>query len=373
LAPIRAIPRIGHDGIRDEGHGLMRKAGSGALPWWSWVFPLLGLSLIIWGKSAPAPLVGIGLLGAVFAAVHHAETVAQKLGEPYGALILALAVTVLEAGMIVSIMLGGSSPTIARDSIFAALMIALNGILGLCLVLGGVRHFAQSFQPVAANAFLVVLIPLAVLTLVLPSYTLTTPGPVFSSPQLIFVSLTALGLYGVFLYIQLVRHRADFVVDHGLHGQAASGTAAWLAFALLLISLTVVILLAKALSPLLEVGVASVGAPIAVVGVVIAAIVLLPEGITALKAARNNQLQTALNLALGSIVACVGLTIPAVAGVALLLGQPLHLGLDSAMTVLLGTTFLLLAITLNTGRTTVLEGMVHLAVFAAFLLFSFLP
>lgn len=351
----------------------MNEGGSGKLPWWSWVFPLLGLGMILWGKGAPAPLVAIGLLGAVFAAVHHAETVAQRLGEPFGTLVLALAVTVLEAGMIVSIMLGGSSPTVARDSIFAALMIALNGILGLCLMLGGVKHFAQSFRPMAANAFLAVLIPLAVLTLVLPSYTLTTPGPVFSTPQLVFVSLIALLLYGLFLYVQLVRHRADFVVDHGLHGEKPGIGAAWLAFFLLLVSLAAVILLAKALSPLLEASVEAIGAPIAMVGVVIAAIVLLPEGITAVKAAARNNLQTALNLALGSIVACVGLTIPAVAGVALFLGQPLHLGLDSAMTVLLGTTFLLLAITLNSGRTTVLEGMVHLAVFAAFLLFSFLP
>ena len=344
------------------------------LPLWSWAIPLAGLAILAaWGKGAPSPLVLAGLLGAVFAAVHHAETVAQRLGEPFGTLILALSVTVLEAGMIVSIMLAGDSPTVARDSIFAALMIALNGILGLCLVLGGVRHFAQSFRPVAANALLVVLVPLAVLTLVLPSHTTTTPGPVFSAPQLVFVSVIALALYGLFLYVQLVRHRADFMVDHGLHGEPPSIAAAWLAFLLLLLSLLVVILLAKLLSPTLEAGVAASGAPISVVGIVIAAIVLLPEGITAVKAAASNNMQTALNLALGSIVACVGLTIPAVAVVALWLGEPLHLGLDSSMTVLLGLTFLLLAVTMGSGRTTVLEGTVHLAVFVAFLVFSFLP
>ena len=344
------------------------------LPLWSWAVPLAGLALLLaWGSGAPALLVLAGLLGAVFAAVHHAETVAQRLGEPFGTLVLALSVTVLEAGMIVSIMLAGDSPTVARDSIFAALMIALNGILGLCLVLGGVRHFAQSFRPVAANALLVVLMPLAVLTLVLPSHTTTTPGPIFSSPQLVFVSIIALALYCLFLYVQLVRHKADFMVDHGLHGEPPSRAAAWVAFLLLLLALLVVILLAKKLSPTLEAGVAAIGAPISVVGIVIAAIVLLPEGITAVKAAASNNMQTALNLALGSIVACVGLTIPAVAVVALYLGEPLHLGLDASMTVLLGLTFLLLAVTMGSGRTTVLEGTVHLAVFVAFLVFSFLP
>lgn len=344
------------------------------LPFWSWAVPLAGLALLLaWGSGAPAVLVLAGLLGAVFAAVHHAETVAQRLGEPFGTLVLALSVTVLEAGMIVSIMLAGDSPTVARDSIFAALMIALNGILGLCLVLGGLRHFAQSFRPVAANALLVVLMPLAILTLVLPSHTTTTPGPVFSAPQLVFVSLIALALYGLFLYVQLIRHKADFVVDHGLDGEPPSRIAAWIAFALLLVALLVVILLAKKLTPTLEAAVATVGAPVSVVGIVIAAIVLLPEGITAVKAAATNNMQTALNLALGSIVACVGLTIPAVAVVALYLGQPLHLGLDASMTVLLGLTFLLLAVTMGSGRTTVLEGSVHLAVFVAFLVFSFLP
>ena len=348
------------------------KQGLGKLPVWSWAIPLLALPMA-WDIAAPSILVAVALLGAVFAAVHHAETVAQRLGEPFGTLVLALSVTVLEAGMIVSIMLGGNSPTVARDSIFAALMIALNGILGLCLVLGGVRYFAQNFRPVAANALLLVLMPLAVLTLVLPGHTISTPGPVFTSPQLIFVSIIALVLYALFLYVQLVRHRADFMVDHGLHGEKPSRTAAWMAFLLLVVALLVVILLAKKLSPILESGVAAMGAPVGVVGIVIALIVLLPEGITAVKAAATNNLQTALNLALGSIVACVGLTIPAVAGVALYLGQPLHLGLDNSMTVLLGLTFLLLAVTLGSGRTTVLEGTVHLAVFATFLVFSFLP
>jgi Ca2+:H+ antiporter len=346
------------------------------MPWWAWLFPVLGAVAIVFGKAVPAPLIAIGLLGCVFASVHHAETVALRVGEPYGSLILALSVTVLEAGMIVSMMLGGGGPTVARDAIFAALMIALNGIIGLCLVLGGARHFVQNFRATAANAFLAVLIPLAVLTLVLPTLTQTEPGPVFATPQLVFVAVVALLLYAAFLYMQLVRHRADFVVDHDLDAPAVvrpGNAQAFLSFGLLLVALLAVILLAKNLSPALEAGIAAIGAPAAMLGVVIATLVLLPEGITAVTAAARNNLQTSLNLALGSIAACIGLTIPVVAVVALWLGTPLHLGLDGAMTALLATTFLMLAITLNTGRTTALEGVVHLAVFAAFLMFTFLP
>jgi Ca2+:H+ antiporter len=314
-------------------------------PRWVWAFPLLGLAVMLFGKATPAVVVAAALLGCVFAAVHLAETVALRVGETFGSLILAGAVTVLEAGMIVSMMLGGSGPTVARDAIFAALMIALNGIVGLALVVNAARHGAGRFSAPAANAFLAVLIPLAVLTLVLPNFTVSAPGPVFSVPQLVFVSVVSLALYGVFLYVQLVRHREDFVAAHDLdepHG-GPSAAEAWIAFALLVVALALVILLAKKLSPSLEAGVAAIGALVAMVGVAIAAIVLLPEGITA------------------------------VAVVAMLLGQPLHLGLEPAMTVLLATTFLLLSVTLGFGRSTVLEGVVHLSVLAAFLMFTFLP
>lgn len=350
-------------------------ATHGPTPWWVWAFPLLGLGVMFLGKATPGLVVAGALLGCVFAAVHLAETVALRVGEPFGSLILAGAVTVLEAGMIVSMMLGGSGPTVARDAIFAALMIALCGIVGLALVVNAAKHGTGRFSAPAANAFLAVLIPLAALTLVLPSHTVSAPGPVFATPQLVFVAVVSLALYGVFLYVQLVRHRDDFVAAHDLDGpvERPSAGAAWTAFALLLVALALVVLLAKKLSPSLEAGIAAIGAPAAMVGVAIASIVLLPEGITAVRSAARNELQTALNLALGSIAACVGLTIPAVAAVALFVGEPLHLGLEPAMTVLLATTFLLLAVTLGFGRTTVLEGVVLLAVLAAFLLFTFLP
>lgn len=344
-------------------------------PWWSLAFPAIGLAELLAVGLVPMPLVAVTLIGVIFAAVRHAETVAQRLGDLLGALVLAVSITVIEAGLIVSMMLGGAEPTVARDSIFAALMIALNGILGLSLLLGGRRWFEQSFRTSACNAFLAVLIPLAVLTLVLPSHTISAAGPVYSPPQLLFVAVVSLGLYVAFLYVQLVRHRAEFVADHDIAGGAnrPGALAALVAGGLLLLSLACVVLLAKALAPVLEAGVRAADLPLSLVGLAIALLVLMPEGLTALRAAGRNNLQAALNLTLGSVLACVGLTIPAVAVVALATGQPLHLGLDAAMTVLLATTFLMLAITLNTGRTTVLEGMVHLSIFAAFILFSFLP
>lgn len=344
------------------------------LPWWAVVFPLFGIVEVVFARTLPDPVVAAGLIGCVFAAVRLAEVVARRVGDLLGSLILAVSITVIEAGLIVSMMLAGGAPTVARDAIFAALMIALNGVLGLCLLLGGQRHHAQSFKSTASNAFLAVLIPLVALTLVLPNHTVSLSGPVYSPPQLVFVAVVSFALYGAFLYVQLVRHRADFIADHGVaQGPRPGGAIALAALALLVVSLVSVVLLAKTLAPVLEGTVLGAGLPIGLVGIAIAALVLLPEGVTAVRAAARNNLQTALNLTFGSVLACVGLTIPAVAVVALITGEPLHLGIDSSMLVLLVTTFLLLAVTSGAGRTTVLEGVVHLAVFAAFIAFSFLP
>ena len=354
-------------------------AASGPLfSWWTVGFPIASAAAIAAaavGVALPIFVIVGLLIGCTFAAVHHAETLAHRLGALFGSLVLALAISVIEAGLIVSMMLAGDQPELARDSIFSALLIALNGILGVCLLLGGGRHHEQSFRVSASNAFLAVLVPLSILTLVLPSYTLSVSGPVFSTAQLIFVAVISFVLYVLFLYVQLVRHRTDFVADHEVdsHGARPGVRASWLALLFLLIALVSVVLLAKLLAPVLEASVAAAGLPKALVGVAIALLVLLPEGLTAIKAARQNRLQTALNLTLGSVLACVGLTIPAVAVTALITGQSLHLGLNEPMTVLLLTTFLTLSFTLNTGRSTVLEGIVHLAIFAAFILFTMLP
>ncbi|MFZ9625611.1 MAG: calcium:proton antiporter [Burkholderiaceae bacterium] len=354
-------------------------AASGALfSWWTVGFPLVGATALaapLIGLQVPIAAVVVLLVGCTFSSVHHAETLAHRLGALFGSLVLALAISVIEAGLIVSMMLGGDQPELARDSIFSALLIALNGILGVCLLLGGGRHYEQSFRVSASNAFLAVLVPLSMLTMVLPSYTVSAPGPVFTRAQLIFVAVVSFVVYMLFLYVQLVRHRSDFIADHEVLPDTPrpSGRNAWLALALLLTALVAVVLLAKLLSPVLEKSVEAAGLPKALVGVAIALLVLLPEGLTAIKAARQNRLQTALNLTLGSVLACVGLTIPAVAITALITNQSLHLGLSAPMVVLLFTTFLTLSFTLNTGRTTVLEGFVHLAIFAAFVLFTMLP
>jgi Ca2+:H+ antiporter len=356
----------------------MAGAAGNPLVWWGIMFPALGATALLAraaGVAIPTLLIALVLIGCTFASVRHAETLAHRLGDLFGSLVLALAISIIEAGLIVSMMLAGEQPALARDSIYSALLIALNGILGVCLLLGGSRHFQQNFRTQASNAFMAVLIPLSILTMVLPSYTTTIPGPVFSREQLIFVAVVSFFLYVAFLYVQLVRHRNEFIADHEGASEGALPTARVSLFALvlLLISLVSVVLLAKALAPDLERAVDAAGLPRALVGVCIAALVLMPEGLTAMRAAADNRLQTALNLTLGSVLACVGLTIPAVAIVALVTGQSLHLGLDPAMVVLLLTTFLTLSFTLNTGRTTVLEGVIHLSIFSAFLLFTLMP
>jgi Ca2+:H+ antiporter len=347
-------------------------------PWWAWLFPAAGLGMVLAGLPALSPA-GIAMAAmlavSVFAAVLHAEVVAARLGEPYGTLVLALAVTVIETGLIISLMSDGEHPELARDSVFASIMIALNGIVGLSLVLGGARHFEQGFAARGASAFLTVVITIAVLCLILPNYTTTTPGPYFSPRQLIFVAVMALITYGVFLFVMTVRHRDDFLHGHGIdpHGARPTNGRAMLAFVLMLLALTAVVLLAKKMAPALEAGVSWLQAPKSLSGVVIAALVLMPEGLSALRAAARNQLQMSLNLSLGSVLACIGLTIPAVAAFSLISGTPLQLGLDPSGMVLLLLTFMVSTLTLATGRSTVLQGAVHLMIFGTFLLLSFSP
>jgi Ca2+:H+ antiporter len=324
-----------------------------------------------------AGAVGIILILVVFAAVYHAELVAHRVGEPFGTLVLALAVTVIEVALIVSIMLqsGADKAALARDTVFAAVMIICNGLVGLCLLAGGVQHHEQNFQFQGALAALAVLIALTTLTLVLPNYATSTPGPTFSTSQLVFAGVASLALYGSFLFVQTVRHRDYFLptqsgADEEVHAPPPSGRTALASLGLLLASLVAVVGLAKALSPTLEAGVDQIGAPKTVVGILIAALVLLPEGVAAFRAARANRIQTSMNLALGSALASIGLTIPVVVVVAILLGQQLTLGLGPKEEVLLALTLLVSVVTLGTGRTTVLQGIVHLVIFVAFLFLS---
>ncbi|MFA9439895.1 calcium:proton antiporter [Uliginosibacterium sp. sgz301328] len=333
------------------------------------------------GATLATVIAAILLGGTVFAAVHHAEVVAHRIGEPFGTLVLAVAVTVIEVALIVSVMISGGAAkaALARDTVFSAIMIVCTGIVGLCLLLGGIRHREQDFHLQGATSAMGVLAALSVLSLVLPNYTSSQPGPAWSQPQLAFSGFAALVLYGMFVFVQTIRHRDYFLPvddtagDETSHAKPPSKRQTWESGVLLMACLVAVVGLAKKLSPVIEEAVVSAGAPAALVGIVIAALVLLPEGLAAVRAAQANRLQTSLNLALGSALASIGLTIPVVAAIFIVTGQPLILGLEAKETVLLALTLLVSTISLSTGRTTILQGTVHLMIFAAFLFLSVVP
>ncbi len=350
-------------------------------PRWAIALPAAGAAFLAAGAVFPVAgfllgLLIVALIGAVIAAVHHAEVIAERVGEPFGTLVLALAVTVIEASLIVSLTLTGgpAAADLARNTLYSAVMIVLNGVVGLCLLVGGIRHGEQAFRIESSSSSLGVLIALATLTLVLPVYTTSTPGPTYSFAQLLFAGAASLVLYGVF--VQTVKHREYFLAPgpepSASHARPSIRTTAASA-ALLLVCLVAVVGLAKLLSPVIEGAVASAGAPDTTVGIAIACLVLLPEAAAAVRAAHSNRLQSSLNLALGSALASIGLTIPAVVAVATLIGMPLTLGLGPKDTVLLGLTFIVSTLTFSTGRTTVLQGAVHLVLFAAFLFLSLVP
>lgn len=352
------------------------------IPAWAAAAPILGLGLEVLLHGGTSAAAGLGfaaaLVAGVLAAVHHAELIAARLGDPFGAVILALAVTVIEAGLIVSVLLGDApQPTLARDTIHAVVVIVLHGIAGLCIVVGARRHREQRFRTEGAHAYLIVLLPMVAVTLILPNYTSSEPGPFYTPLQLGFVSLVCLVLYGAFTFVQTVRDR-DYFLPIGPAGEAEAharpaARTAWAALALLLVALVAVVLLAKSFTPFLQAGAAALGAPDAVVGVAVALIVLLPETIAAVRAAANDRLQTSINLALGSGVASIGLTIPAVAAVAWWTGAPLALGVSPGGALLLGLSFLMALITYGTGRATFLSGVVHLVLFFTWCFLLFAP
>ncbi|GFE75952.1 MULTISPECIES: calcium:proton antiporter [Novosphingobium] len=351
-----------------------------ALAPWAIVVPFLALAAIALGKPASiamAVLIAVVLGAAIMAAVYHAEVIAHRVGEPFGTLILAFAVTVIETSLIVSIMLseGVGAQALARDTVFAAVMITINGIVGVCLLLGGGRHHEQGYTQSGVNHGLAILATLSVLTLVMPNFTTSEMGPFYNDKQLIFVAVDALMLYGTFVVAQTIRHR-----DHFLYPEEADGThdtvppaKAVAAGVMLVVALVAVVLLAKALSPSIEAGVAAIGAPPATVGIIIAALVLAPESLAALSAARANRVQTSLNLAIGSALATIGLTIPAVAIASMYMGLDLELGLSFKSIALLGLTLLVATMTLSTGRTTLVQGMVHLVIFSTYLFTTLVP
>jgi Ca2+:H+ antiporter len=351
------------------------------IPIQGWLLPLVALAAgLILGKNGDwitGAALAVLLLGSVMVAVHHAELLALWLGEPYGTLVLTLAVTIIELALIVSLMLSGEpNPNLARDTVHAVVMLVLNGLAGICIVAGTLRHREQEFRTLGANAFLAVLMPMAMLVLVMPNYTLATPGPYYSKLQLLFVGSTCLALYLVFLFVQTVRHQDYFMPSNATeveHAATPSTRIGAISGGLLVLSLVAVILLAKLLAPFIERSIVAAGAPFKLAGVLVAAIVLLPELVAALRAARRNQLQSSINLALGSAVACIGLTVPAVTVIATWLDRPLALGIDNESTVLLVLSFLVAMLTYGQGRTNLLSGFVHLVLLACYVFLIFAP
>ncbi|MEU1071769.1 ionic transporter y4hA [Streptomyces sp. NPDC005878] len=354
---------------------------------WSAFVPALALVLLAftWGRSLPSALVALVacfLAGAVLAAVHHAEVVAHRVGEPFGSLVLAVAVTVIEVALIVTLMSDGGdkSATLARDTVFAAVMITCNGILGVCLLIGALRGRLAVFHPEGTGAAFATVTTLAGLSLVLPTFTTSKPGPQFSPAQLVFAALASVALYGLFVATQTVRHRDYFlpVTQRGEvleeeHADPPSARTALISVGLLAVALVAVVGLAKGVSPTIERGVAAAGLPASVVGVVIALLVLLPETIAASRAAARDRVQTSLNLALGSAMASIGLTIPAVALASVWLSGPLVLGLGASHMVLLALTVGVGILTVVPGRATPMQAGVHLALFAGYLVLAVSP
>src|SRR5690349_5283263 len=359
-----------------------------ALTRWTVLVPILAvIDLVLsWGRQLPVVLVvltALFLAGAVLAAVHHAEVVAHKVGEPYGSLVLAVAVTVIEVALIVTLMVSGGEKTqsLARDTVFAAVMITCNGILGLSLLIGAMRRHVAVFNPEGTGGAFATVATIATLSLVLPTFTTSRPGPQFSPAQLAFAAVASLALYAPFVTVQTRRHRDYFlpittageVIDAEQHVDPPSGRAALASLGLLLLALIGVVGLAKGVSPSIEKAVGDLGMPQAVVGVAIALLVLLPETIAAVRAAARDRVQTSLNLAIGSAMASIGLTIPAIAIAMIWLPGPLLLGLGGTQMVLLALTVVVGTLTIVPGRANVLQGGVHLSLLAVFLFLAASP
>jgi Ca2+:H+ antiporter len=352
------------------------------------LIPILAVLVLAlgWGRELPPLAVGVVVLflaGGVLSAVHHAEVVAHRVGEPFGSLLLAIAVTVIEVALIVTLMISGAkgAETLARDTVFAAVIITSNGIVGLSILFGTRRGSAVAFNAEGAGAALATVATLTTLCLVLPNFTTTHLGPVFSPAQLAFAAVVSLVVYGLFVTLQTGRHREYFlpvaadgrVIDDHAHATPPSTKAALASLALLLVSLVAVVGNAKLASPTIERNVVAAGLPVSVVGVVIAMLVLLPETLAAVRAARRGRMQISLNLAFGSAMASIGLTIPTLAVASIWLPVPLHLGLDPLHMVLFALTCVVAVLTVVPGRATLLQAGVHLALLATYLFLAVSP
>ena len=350
--------------------------------------PLFALFLLAlsWGQSLGTPVLlflGVVLAVSVYVAVSHAEVIALRVGEPYGSLILAAAVTIIEVGMIVVLIIDNPEATknLARDTVFAAIMITTGAMVGGSIVIKSLRQKFSTFNPEGAVPALAALGSLSVLSLVLPSFTTSTPGPTFSQTQLLFAAVTSLIIYLVFVLMQTVRHRDFFLppprpnIPQGsnMHMKSPSNNQAVYSVVGLIASLVAVVGLAKVTSPVIQSAVSTLGLPQMVVALSIALVVLLPESISAFKAATYGRTQTSINLALGSALASIGMTIPTIAVISILFGFQVNLGLGSTEIVLLFLALFVSALTLIPGKASLLQGAVHLSIFAAFVLVVFTP
>ncbi len=320
------------------------------------------------------------LFGSVLAAVYHSETIAHKVGEPFGAIILAIAITIIEVALIISLMISGGEKAIflARDTVFAAVMILLNGIIGICLLVGASKHFEQFFEMKSINTAMVSLVTIIVLTLVLPNFTTTLDAPKYTTPQLFFVAISCLIVYGTFLWVQTGRHQDYFVLEENESQPKAEKTPSnhsiYVSLMFLLIGLGIVVLLAKSLSPLIETAVEDANLPQSLVGIIIATVVLLPEGLAAVNAAyKKNDIQISLNLALGSALAAIGLTIPSVAIVSYIYDIDIVLGLDRKSILLLALSIFIVVLSLSKGKTNLLYGVVLLVIFVTYIFTTIFP
>jgi len=317
------------------------------------------------------------ILGAALSVVRHADHLAARLGEPYGTLILTLSVTSIEIISLSAVMMHGkNTPTLARDTLFSVVMIILNGMVGLSLFIGAWKHKEQQYNLQGANTYLGVIIPLAVLSLILPNYTVTTPGPTLSFLQGTFMIIMSVSLYGAFLVIQTSRHRGYFTFGNEdkaeVHTVSVSSKSSIAPHAFLLaLYMLPVVFLAEELAHPVKYIIETLNAPVALGGMIMALLVATPEAIGAVRAARANQLQRSVNIFLGSVLSTIGLTVPAMLIIGYIDGRNIILGLQHTDIVMLLLTLAVSVVTFASGRTNVLQGIVHLILFAAYLLLVF--
>ncbi len=354
---------------------------------WPWWIPIAALLLLVVVAAFALPLnavlvtaCAVALIGAVIASVHHAEVVAHRIGEPLGTVVLSICITVIEVALIFTVMLSGGpeAATLPRDTIFSVVMITCCGVVGLSLVIGAVRHREQAFHVLGSNASLATLAAMTTLALVLPTFTISSAGPTYTTSQLMFAAIASLALWCGFVFVQTVSHREYFVpvgnaADTHAPGLRPARSHAMASFGVLLVALVAVVGLAHEVSPSVEAVVVRARLPKSVLSMVIALLTLLPEAWAAIRAALADRIQTSLNLSLGSALASIGLTIPVIAISSKLAGITLILGLAPKELVLVLLAFFVTSITLVAGRTHLMLGFVHLVVFGAFLFLSLVP